>query len=199
MGITTWLCCLRVTITSSHTNTWENIFCMYVYHMLQIVRGGKVLQLQDSTVICSKTFAVGPSWATNFQTLIAPTQKVGFAKQWSWNNQSTTESTILFILSHMTLRVTSHVYWHLTTSVVDGFETSSFVQGYHVYQDTWTPVIGEQLVCRREDSNPRNRYTSFCNLLSEGNYFTGKVSRLITNPWKPWNFSTSNNLQYTIY
>ena len=44
-----------------------------------------------------------------------------------------------------------------TTSAVDEFETSSCVRGYHVYQDTWTPVIGEQLVCRREDSNPRNR------------------------------------------
>jgi len=42
--------------------------------------------------------------------------------------------------------------------VVDKFEMSSFVQGYHVYQDTQTPVIGEQLVCRREDSNPRDRY-----------------------------------------
>ena len=31
----------------------------------------------------------------------------------------------------------------------------SCVRGYHVYQDTWTPVISEQLVCRREDSNPR--------------------------------------------
>ena len=38
----------------------------------------------------------------------------------------------------------------------------------------------------------------FYNLLSEGNYFTGKVSRLPTNPQKPRNFSTSNNLQYTV-
>jgi len=82
----------------------------------------------------------------------------------------------------MTLHVTSRVYRHSTTSVVDEFETSSFIQGYHVYQDTWTPVIGEQLVCRREDSNPRDHYTSFYNLLSEGNYFTGKFSWLLTNP-----------------
>jgi len=88
------------------------------------------------TVIHWKTFAVGPSRATNFQSLIAPTRKVGFAEQWSGNNQSTTESTILFILPHMTLHVTSLVYWHLMTSVVDEFEMSSFVQGYHVYQDT---------------------------------------------------------------
>jgi len=40
----------------------------------------------------------------------------------------------------------------------------------------------------------------FCyNLLSEGNYFTGRVSQLPTNPRKPWNFSTSNNLQYMVF
>jgi len=38
----------------------------------------------------------------------------------------------------------------------------------------------------------------FYNLLSEGNYFTGKVSRLPTNLRKPRNFSTSNNLQYKV-
>jgi len=39
----------------------------------------------------------------------------------------------------------------------------------------------------------------FCyNLLSEGNYFTGKVLWLPTNLRKPQNFSTSNNLQYTV-
>jgi len=31
-----------------------------MYHILQIVRGGKVSRLQDSTVIYWKTFAVGP-------------------------------------------------------------------------------------------------------------------------------------------
>ena len=43
-----------------------------------------------------------------------------------------------------------------TTSAVNEFETSSCVRGYHVYQDTWTLVIG---VCRREDSNPRDQYS----------------------------------------
>jgi len=67
--------------------------------------------------------------------------------------------------------------------------------------DTWTPVIGEQLVCRREDSNPRDQYIFVqCHftLLSEGNYFTGKVSRLPTNLQKLQNFSTLNNLQHTV-
>ena len=30
---------------------------------------------------------------------------------------------------------------------------------YRVYQDTWTPVIDEKLVCKREDSNPREQYS----------------------------------------
>jgi len=46
----------------------------------------------------------------------------------------------------------------LIMSAVDEFETSSCVQGYYVYQDTWAPVIGKQLVCRREDSNPCDRH-----------------------------------------
>ena len=29
------------------------------------------------------------------------------------------------------------------------FETDSSVRGYHVYQDNWTPVIGERLHCER--------------------------------------------------
>ena len=38
------------------------------------------------------------------------------------------------------------------------FETDSSVRGYHVYQDNWTPVIGERLNCEREEENPRDRY-----------------------------------------
>ena len=38
------------------------------------------------------------------------------------------------------------------------FETNSSVRGYHVYQDNWTPVIGERLNCEREEENPRDRY-----------------------------------------
>jgi len=49
---------------------------------LQIVQGGKVSRLQNSNVFCWKTFVFGPSSrATNFQTLIAPTQKEGFAER----------------------------------------------------------------------------------------------------------------------
>lgn len=35
---------------------------------------------------------------------------------------------------------------------------SSCVRGYHVYQEVWTPVIGEELVCRREMGNVQDRY-----------------------------------------
>ena len=38
------------------------------------------------------------------------------------------------------------------------FETDSSVRGYHVYQDNWTPVIGERLNCEREEENSRDRY-----------------------------------------
>ena len=38
----------------------------------------------------------------------------------------------------------------------------------------------------------------FYNLLSEGNFFTGKVLRLPIHPRKPQNFSTSNKLQYAV-
>ena len=51
-----------------------------IYRILQIVRGGKVSRLQNSTVIHWKTFAVGPSRATNLQILIAPTRKEGFCR-----------------------------------------------------------------------------------------------------------------------
>ena len=35
------------------------------------------------------------------------------------------------------------------------FETDSFVCSYHVYL---TPLIGEKLVYKREEGNPRDRY-----------------------------------------
>jgi len=118
--------------------------------------------LQNSTVIHWKTFVVGPSQLTNFQTLITPTWKEGSAKRWSWNIWSTTESTLLFIFCLTWPCMWPHMYIGMTTSltisVVDEFETSSCIQGYHVYKGTWTSVIGEQLVCRRKDSNPRDQY-----------------------------------------
>ena len=38
------------------------------------------------------------------------------------------------------------------------YETDSCVRGFHIYQDIWTPVIGEELLCEREEGNPNDRY-----------------------------------------
>ena len=38
------------------------------------------------------------------------------------------------------------------------YETASVVRGYHVYKSIWTPVIGEELLCEREEGNPSDRY-----------------------------------------
>ena len=42
--------------------------------------------------------------------------------------------------------------------MAEEFETDSSVYGYYVYQGNWTPIIGEQLNCVREDENPRDCY-----------------------------------------
>ena len=35
---------------------------------------------------------------------------------------------------------------------------TSYVHGYHIYQETWTPFIGEILNCGREEDNEHDRY-----------------------------------------
>ena len=37
-------------------------------------------------------------------------------------------------------------------------EVSSCVRGYHVYQYQWTPVINQELSCRREFNNMEDPY-----------------------------------------
>ena len=54
-------------------------------------------------------------------------------------------------------------WWHslaarLAEMTEEEFETNGCVHRFHVYKDTWTPVIDEKPVCRREDSNPREQY-----------------------------------------
>ena len=34
----------------------------------------------------------------------------------------------------------------------------SCVRGFHIYQDVWTPAVGEVLGCRRETTNTEDRY-----------------------------------------
>ena len=38
------------------------------------------------------------------------------------------------------------------------FVIDSMVRGYHVYQDVWTPAVGERLQCVREEDNAEDRY-----------------------------------------
>ena len=42
--------------------------------------------------------------------------------------------------------------------MAEEFETDSSVRCYHVHQDNWTHVVGEQLLCKREEGNPRDHY-----------------------------------------
>ena len=35
---------------------------------------------------------------------------------------------------------------------------ASCVHEYHIYQDIWTAVIGEVLICRKEEDNRHDRY-----------------------------------------
>ena len=34
----------------------------------------------------------------------------------------------------------------------------SFIKGYHVYKDSWTPKTGEKLSTEREPENPVDKY-----------------------------------------
>lgn len=36
-------------------------------------------------------------------------------------------------------------------------EVQSYIRGYHVYMDVWTPSIGETLLLRREPENPNDK------------------------------------------
>ena len=37
-------------------------------------------------------------------------------------------------------------------------QINSFIRGYHVYKEDWAPTTGEQLILRREPSNPKDHY-----------------------------------------
>ena len=38
------------------------------------------------------------------------------------------------------------------------YKMESYVQGYHIYKDIWTAMIGEDLLCEREPFNVVDRY-----------------------------------------
>ena len=47
----------------------------------------------------------------------------------------------------------------LTAGVLmEEFEKPSCIRGFHVYQDNWTPILGERRVCKNELGNPRDLY-----------------------------------------
>ena len=58
-------------------------------------------------------------------------------------------ASVMRILECMQIRIT-----HAEHMAEAEFETESPARGHHVYQENWTPVIGEQLNCKREEENP---------------------------------------------
>ena len=42
--------------------------------------------------------------------------------------------------------------------IVQEYEESSFVMGYHDYRKTWVPFVGEVLQCRMEPDNVVDKY-----------------------------------------
>ena len=54
-----------------------------------------------------------------------------------------------FLLGHVS---------HQRAVVMDSYEINYCIRGFHVYNTVWTPVIGEELICRREPSNAMDPY-----------------------------------------
>ena len=44
-----------------------------------------------------------------------------------------------------------------STSQIAEIEVNSFIRGYHVYKDMWTPFIREELILRREPDDVKDR------------------------------------------
>ena len=57
------------------------------------------------------------------------------------------------------------------------YEVDSCVRGYHVYQDTWTPLVGEELHCEREEENIHDRYAV---VVKKGSAKVGHMPRKIS-------------------
>ena len=41
---------------------------------------------------------------------------------------------------------------------MEEFKKASCIRGFYAYQDNWTPILGERLVCKNEPDIPRDRY-----------------------------------------
>ena len=46
----------------------------------------------------------------------------------------------------------------MATILSDCFEMESCIRGHHIYKDIWTPVVDEELSCRREEGNISDPY-----------------------------------------
>ena len=59
------------------------------------------------------------------------------------------------------------------------YEVDSCVRSYHVYQDTWTLLVGEELYCEREEENIHDRYAV---VVKKGSARVGHVPRKVSAP-----------------
>ena len=61
----------------------------------------------------------------------------------------------------------------------------SCVKGYHVYKDIWTPPIGEELVCHREQRNAHDFNRTKCTTFSKYGmnvHDEAEVDRVLAQP-----------------
>ena len=81
------------------------------------------------------------------------------------------------------------------------FEVSfgGIVRGFHVYQELWTPVIGEELSTEREHGNPENAFAVVT--IKSGTTVDIHIPREISNTC--WHFiahdGENNRKKATIY
>ena len=95
------------------------------------------------------------------------------------------------------------------------YEFVSMVRGYHEYRSVWSAVVGEELQCRIELSNPHDLFAvAVCKshdilvghvpketcVIVQNSVFQGYLfSRTSKNPRKPQNFCHSKISSYTVY
>ena len=57
------------------------------------------------------------------------------------------------------------------------FSVEAMVRGYHIYEDIWTAVVGEEFLCKREISNTFDPFTV---AVMRGDTVIGHVPRKIS-------------------
>ena len=60
---------------------------------------------------------------------------------------------------------------------MDSFTVESVIGGYHIYEEVWSSVIGEVLVCQRD---MRNHHDPFAVTTYKGTTVVGHVPRWIS-------------------